>query len=210
MRTPLAALRLGLDRARRAPDLAATRVVLSELDVSTDHTARMVQQLLLLGRLDPDQHQGIDLEPLDLTEVTRDVCGAMADIALARNVIIELDAPDTPVIVDAQVELLAEAIGNLVDNALKASPARGVVRLKVTAAPPALSVSDDGPGIPASQRAAVFEHFVRGENASWPGSGLGLSIVRDVARLHRSRVSIVDTGSSRGTQITLTFDRPAA
>jgi len=206
LRTPLAALRLGLDRARRAPDLAATRAVLSELDISTDHTARMVQQLLLLGRLDPEQHAGIDLEPVDLGEVARDVCSAMADIASARNVNIELDAPDAPVIVQAQTELLAEAIGNLVDNALKASPACAVVRLKVTRGPPALSVSDDGPGIPVSRREAVFEHFVRGERTSWSGSGLGLSIVRDIAKLHRAHVSIADAAGARGTRITFEFE----
>ncbi len=206
LRTPLAALRLGLDRARRAPDLAATRAVLAELDLSTDNTARMVQQLLLLGRLDPEQHAGIDLESVDLSAVARDVCSAMADIALARNVNIELDAPDAPVIVNAQYELLAEAIGNLVDNALKASPTNGIVRLKVTGDPAALSISDDGPGIPESQREAVFEHFVRGERTTWPGSGLGLSIVRDIAKLHRAHVSIADVDDARGTRITFIFE----
>ena len=205
LRTPLAALRLGLDRARRSPDLASTRAVLSELDLSTDHTARMVQQLLLLGRLDPEQHVGIDLEPLDLCEVARDVCSAMADIAVARNVEIELDAPASPVTVQAQTELLAEAIGNLIDNALKASAPAAVVRLTVTAAPPALLVSDDGPGIPASQREAVFEHFVRGAQPDWPGSGLGLSIVRDIAKLHRAHVSIADGDNGRGTRVRFEF-----
>ena len=206
LRTPLAALRLGLDRARRAPDLASTRAVLSELDISTDHTARMVQQLLLLGRLDPEQHVGVELEPVDLSEVARDVCSVMADIAIARNVEIEFDAPDSPVTAKAQTELLAEAIANLVDNALKASPSGGVVRLKVTDEPPALQVSDDGPGIPEHQRETVFEHFVRGSQPDWPGSGLGLSIVRDIAKLHKARVSIAAADEGRGTRIAFEFE----
>jgi len=205
LRTPLAALRLGLDRARRAPDLAATRAVLLELDVSTDHTARMVQQLLLLGRLDPEQYAGSELQPVDLCEVARDVCSAMADIALARNVEIELRAPDGPVTVPGQSELLAEAIANLLDNALKASPARGLVQVTVVAQPPSLEVRDRGPGIPAHERESVFEHFVRGERATWSGSGLGLSIVRDIARLHRASVTIVDADDAAGTCVSFVF-----
>jgi two-component system sensor histidine kinase TctE len=205
LRTPLAGLRLGLDRARRAPDLASTRAVLSELDASTDHTARMVQQLLLLGRLDPEQTAGIDLQSVDLCEVVRDVCSAMSDIALARDVEIEFQAPDHPVVVRGQSELLAEAIANLADNALKASPARGLVRITVAADPPALEVEDHGRGIPVAERDAVFEHFVRGEHATWSGSGLGLSIVRDIAKLHRAGVSVSDVGNGTGTRIRFEF-----
>lgn len=207
LRTPLAALRLGLDRARRAPDLAATRAVLSELDVSTDRTARMVQQLLLLGRLDPEQHASTELQPVDLCEVVRDVCNALSDIALARNVEIEVHAPDHPAMVLAQAELLEEAIANLVDNALKASPPRGLVRVEVMGDALALEVSDDGPGIPAHERDAVFEHFVRGEQVSWSGSGLGLSIVRDIAKLHRARISISEAPGERGALIRFEFSK---
>lgn len=205
LRTPLAALRLGLDRARRAPDLAATRAVLSELDVSTDHTARMVQQLLLLGRLDPEQYASVELQSVDLCEVVRDVCSALSDIAVARNVEIEVHAPDRPVAVLAQSELLAEAIANLVDNALKASPQRGLVRLVVMSDASGLEIFDNGPGIPLHEREAVFEHFVRGERATWSGSGLGLSIVRDIAKLHRASISISDVPGQHGTRIRFEF-----
>jgi two-component system, OmpR family, sensor histidine kinase TctE len=205
LRTPLAALRLGLDRARRAPDLDATRAVLSELDVSTDHTARMVQQLLLLGRLDPEQYASVELQPVDLCEVVRDVCSALSDIALARNVEIEVEAPEHPVMVLAQSELLAEAIANLVDNALKASPPRGLVRLALASSAPGLEITDNGPGIPLHEREAVFEHFVRGEQATWSGSGLGLSIVRDIAKLHRATISISDAPTEHGTRIRFEF-----
>ncbi len=207
LRTPLAALRLGLDRARRAPDLAATRAVLSELDVSTDHTARMVQQLLFLGRLDPEQYTSVELLPVDLCEVVRDVCSALSDIALARNVEIEVHAPDHPVTVQAQSELLAEAIANIVDNALKASPPRGLVRVTVLSAPPGLEVSDNGPGIPSHERDAVFEQFVRGERATWAGSGLGLSIVRDIAKLHRASIAVFDETGASGIRVRFSFDK---
>jgi two-component system sensor histidine kinase TctE len=209
LRTPLAALRLGLDRARRSPDLASTRAILSELDHSTVHTARMVQQLLLLGRLDPEQRATVELQPLDLSDAVRDVCAAMSDIAVSLNVEIEVRAPDTAVVVPAQSELLAEAIANLLDNALKASPERGIVRITVTDDPPTFEVSDDGPGVPPQDRQAVFEHFVRSAQSAWPGSGLGLSIVRDIARLHGAQVAIVDSPEIRGARFRFTFKKPS-
>ena len=205
LRTPLAALRLGLDRARRSPDLESTRAVLSELDHSTDRTARMVQQLLLLGRLDPEHDESIELQPVDLCDAVRDVCAAMSEIAVSRNVEIEVRAPDAPIIVQAQSELLAEVIANLLDNALKASPEHGVVRITLASDPPAFEVSDDGPGIPRQDRAAVFENFTRSGQATWPGSGLGLSIVRDIARLHRAQVVIVDVHETRGARVRFAF-----
>ncbi len=123
-----------------------------------------------------------------------------------------MHAPEHPVVVPAQTELLAEAIANLVDNALKASPARGVVQLDVASVPPGFSVSDDGPGIPPPQREAVFEHFVRGEHAGWTGSGLGLTIVRDIAKMHRAQVSISAAAGERGTRVAFEFApaRPTA
>ena len=165
----------------------------------------MVQQLLLLGRLDPEQYASVELQSVDLCEVVRDVCSALSDIAVARNVEIEVHAPDRPVAVLAQSELLAEAIANLVDNALKASPPRGLVRLMVMSDASGLEIFDNGPGIPLHEREAVFEHFVRGERATWSGSGLGLSIVRDIAKLHRASISISDVPGQHGTRIRFEF-----
>jgi two-component system sensor histidine kinase TctE len=207
LRTPLAALRLGLDRARRAPDLESTRQVLREIDQSTDHTARLVQQLLLLGRLDPEQYASIELQPTDLRELVRDVCHVIADIAFAKGVDVELEVPDEPVVVQAQPELLSEAIANVVDNALNASARRGEVRIAVLRSPTRFVVLDEGPGIPAAAREAVFEHFARGAEPGWPGSGLGLAIVRDVARLHRATVALSDGARGQGLCVTFTFDR---
>ncbi len=75
----------------------------------------------------------------------------------------------------------------------------------MTAGPPGFSVSDDGPGIPPHQREAVFEQFVRGEQAGWSGSGLGLTIVRDIAKMHRAEVSISDADGGRGTRVAFEF-----
>ena len=206
LRTPLASLRLGLDRAHRAPDIEATRQILRDLDQSTEHTARLVQQLLLLGRLDPEQDASIDLQPVDLKETMRDVCQVIADLAFAKGVEVELHEADEDVIVLAQPELLAEAVANLLDNAINASSAGGMVQISVLASPPRFEVCDKGPGIPVSERETVFEHFARGSQSAWAGSGLGLAIVRDVARLHRANVRLADAPHGSGLCVQFEFD----
>ena len=84
-------------------------------------------------------------------------------------------------------ELLFEAIGNLLDNAIKFTPPGGVIRVELsgTDAEPVISVSDSGPGIPPDQRKSVLQRFYRADEArNVPGSGLGLSLVDAIVRLH--------------------------
>jgi two-component system, OmpR family, sensor histidine kinase TctE len=192
LRTPLTALRLGMDRARNSPDLASARAVLDELKQVTEHTGRLVQQLMLLGRLDPEGRADIDRTTVDLRDVARDVCGLFAEAALEQNVDLELQLPVAAVPVVAQADLLAEALANLIDNALKAAGHKGQVLVAVIESPPGLRVCDNGPGIKPSERALIFERYARGSRPRWEGTGLGLAIVRDVAMLHGACVTITD------------------
>ena len=192
LRTPLTALRLGMDRARNSPDLASARAVLDELMQVTEHTGRLVQQLMLLGRLDPEGRADIDRTTIDLREVARDVCGLFAEVALEQHVDLELQLPPAPVPVVAQADLLAEALANLIDNALKAAGRKGQVLVAVIESPASLRVCDSGPGIKPSERALIFERYARGSRPRWEGTGLGLAIVHDVAALHDARVMVSD------------------
>ena len=192
LRTPLTALRLGMDRARNSPDLASARAVLDELKQVTEHTGRLVQQLMLLGRLDPEGRGDIDRTTVDLREVARDVCGLFAELALEQHVDLELQLPPAPVTVVAQSELLAEALANLIDNALKAAGRKGQVLVAVIESPAGLRVCDNGPGIKPSERRTIFERYARGSRPRWEGTGLGLAIVHDVATLHGASVSVID------------------
>ena len=192
LRTPLTALRLGMARARNSPDLESTRAVLDELAQVTQHTGRLVQQLMLLGRLDPEARGDIDRAPVDLRDVARDVCGLFAEVALEQHVDLELQVPGTPVVVVAQSELLVEALANLIDNALKSAGRKGQVLVAVIASPPSLRICDNGPGIRPSERKLIFERYARGTRPRWEGTGLGLAIVQDVATLHGATVTITD------------------
>jgi two-component system sensor histidine kinase TctE len=208
LRTPLTALRLGMARARNSPDIETARAVLDELAQVTEHTGRLVQQLMLLGRLDPEGRSDVDRMPVDLREVARDVCGLFAEAALEQHVDLELQLPGIAVTVVAQSELLVEALANVIDNALKAAGRKGQVLVSVTESPPSLRVCDNGPGIKPSERRSIFERYVRGSRPRWEGTGLGLAIVHDIATLHGATVAVTD-GELGGACLAITFAPPA-
>ena len=165
LRTPLAGLQLGLARAAEAPDMATTRKVLAELDQATQRHARLVRQLLLLGRLDPEMRTGLDFVETDLVALAQAVGASYLDAAERHGVTLELAEPPLPVAARAHAELLSEALGNLLENALRYTPAGGRVLVSFDAAPPSIHVSDSGPGIRAEERGLVFERYVRGRDA---------------------------------------------
>lgn len=205
LRTPLTGLQLGLARAAEAPDLEATRRVLRELEQNTQRSARMVQQLLSLGRLDPELRGALDCLGTDLVALASDVGASFIDRAYDARIELELLAPPQPLVVPVQPELIAEALGNLIDNALRYTGAGGRVWIDFELSPPALRVNDSGPGVPEAQREQVFERFVRGPGARGDGSGLGLAIVREIAELHGARVSM-GVSEAGGACVTLRFN----
>ena len=209
IRTPLAGLQLGLSRAADAPDLGQARAVIAELQATTQRSARLLQQLLVLGRLDPEAAHDLAPATTDLVALAHDVGAAEMDRALARQIDLELLAPDMPVHVAAHADLLGEALGNLVDNALRYTPSGGKVLISVSATPPALAVDDSGPGIAPDERQTVQERFVRGAHGArhTEGSGLGLAIVREIAELHGATLEIGDSALG-GARLVLGFGEP--
>ena len=204
LRTPLAGLRLGLARAAEATDLPTSRQLLGELDRSTQRTARLLQQLLAIGRLDPEVRGGLDFVATDLVALAHDVGAAYMEFALDKHIDLELQAPAGPVLATVQPVLMSEALGNLLDNALRYTPHGGRVQISFDPDGPAIQISDSGPGIAADEREQVFQRMVRGRMAEGDGSGLGLSIVRDIAALHDANVTL-DPGPLGGTRVTLRF-----
>jgi signal transduction histidine kinase len=121
-------------------------------------------------------------------------------LAEDRGQQLELDLPALPFI-QADRHLLLEAFSNLVGNAIKFTPPGGLVEIRARTADdgPWVDVSDSGPGIPVDQRVAVTRRFYRVESSrSTPGSGLGLSIVSAIARLHGYTLEVAD--SERGAR----------
>ena len=204
LRTPLAGLQLGVTRAAEAGDLHSSREVLGELGHTVQRTARLVQQLLALGRLDPEVRGDLAFVPTDIVALAHDVGSTFLESAAAKSIALELDGPGAPVIAPLQPELFSEALGNLLDNALRYTPGGGQVLIGFDTAPPAIHVSDTGPGVPDELRDTVFDRFVRGRHVEGQGSGLGLAIVRDIVALHGATVTL-GRSASGGACVTIRF-----
>ncbi|AYH45729.1 sensor histidine kinase [Azoarcus sp. DN11] len=207
LRTPLTGLRLGLARAVDAPDAESMRAVLHELGGTTQRTARLVQQLLALSRLDPEVRADLRLADVDLAALAREVGETYLDAALEKGIELEFESAATTITVKGLPDLLGEALGNLIDNAIRYTPAGGRVLISVSPSPVTVRLEDSGPGIDGDERDAVFERFVRGRTSTGEGSGLGLAIVKEIAALHGARVSLADSALG-GACVAIIFPDP--
>ncbi len=174
LRTPLAVLTAHVDTLE---DRAVAKALRDDIDVM----AHLVEQLLRVARAEVLLVD--DDEKTDLAGVARDVCAYLAPMVIRMNRRLEVDAPETPVPVRGQEDAVFHAVRNLVDNALRHTPAGTTVTVTIAEHPPRLSVRDHGPGVPADQRDAVFRRFWRADRRV-QGAGLGLSIVQRTMHAH--------------------------
>jgi two-component system, OmpR family, sensor kinase len=194
LRTPLAALKLQVQLAERAPDEAQRAAALEDVSSGLERATRMVQQLLTLARLEPGSPFASAAGRVSLGEL---VGAAVADHAvLAETKGIDLGATtvDPHAQVQGDVEALGTLLANLVDNAIRYTPRGGRVDLSagVDEGRPYLEVTDSGAGIPEEERERVFDRFYRREGTGEPGTGLGLAIVKAIALRHRAEVALAD------------------
>lgn len=201
LRTPLTAVTLQAQLAQRAngPERDAA---LARLEAGVKRASHVVAQLLALARLDPEA-AGAPARPLDLAQLVRNVGDELRPLAERSQLALEIETPARACLAGHEAALHM-ALTNLVDNALRYTPAGAVrVALDQEADSWTLRVSDTGPGIPADERERVFDRFYRGRDSTAPGSGLGLAIVREVARLHGGSVHIAEAAPGRGTTVVL-------
>lgn len=210
LRTPLTGLQLGVARAAEAPDLQQARAILDEVGRTTQRAARLVQQVLALGRLDPELRTGLELVEVDLVPLAREVGESYLDAALEKGLDLEFTSELASLAARGQPDLLSEALGNLIDNAIRYTPRGGTVEISVRCDADSawLEVSDSGPGVPAHERERLFQRFVRGSSADAGGSGLGLAIVKEIASLHGAQARI-DQSLLGGARVTIRFARDA-
>ncbi len=180
IRTPLAVINAQAHVMARSQSDVERMQAQAHLEQAIARTSHLAQQLLDLAALDEAQRP--EPRDLDVAQWLRGVLAQAAPGAMARQIELSLDAPDS---LFARLDLPAlESIAhNLIDNAVRYTPSGGnvAVGLQRTGAVLHLSVQDDGPGIPAAERPQVFERFYRGAGHAANGSGLGLSIVRQAA-----------------------------
>jgi two-component system, OmpR family, sensor histidine kinase MprB len=199
LRTPLTSLRTNLDLLLQADASgglgdAARRELLDDVGSQIEEMSTLVGDLIELAR---DEPLRAVVEQVDLAEV---VHRAVAR-ARRRGTSLDFDVDTEPWWVIGESASLERAVTNLLDNAVKWSPPGGTVRVRLNHG--TLTVDDQGPGIAPGDRERVFERFYRSEESrSMPGSGLGLSIVRQVTERHAGNVR-VDESEDGGTRMVM-------
>ncbi len=209
LRSPLTALGLQAQLAERAGNDADRASALAELRGGLARATRMVEQLLALAREEPGVTER-PFAPVALATIARSVVGTFAPLAAAKSIDLGLERADDAT-VPGDADALTTLLANLVDNAIRYTPAGGRIDVLVEAHPvPKLTVRDDGPGVPSSARARLFERFVRGSDAAAPGSGLGLAIVQRIAVRHGATATLADGIDGRGLAVVVAFAAAAA
>ena len=146
-------------------------------------------------------------EPLEVTRVLQETIDLYEDLADARGVHLTMEPPATGLTVNADYPRLRQALANVVDNAVKYTPAGGNVTVRAESRHGAVAfvVRDTGPGIPDNQRGRIWERLYRGEAGEKErGLGLGLSLVRAVVEAHGGRAE-VESSPGQGSTFTLLF-----
>ncbi|MEA2322119.1 MAG: hypothetical protein QOD81_1969 [Solirubrobacteraceae bacterium] len=213
LRTPLAVMRAELDVTLRGDLSPEERPVLESVRQEVDHMSRTVDNLLTLAQVDEGRLQ-ILTTPVRLRAAIASAVRPLLPLAADRSVRLKVEdrLGDGDGIVHADAQRVHQVLTNLVENAIKFSPAGEEVRVVAwrSGAEVAVTVADAGPGIPAGAREHVFERFFRLDAArgrAQGGSGLGLSICRDIAEAHGGRVWV---DSKEGAGSAFTFALPSA
>jgi len=202
LRTPLAALKLQVELAERAPDSATRAVALAELEDGVDRASHLVEQLLAMAWLEPEA-LAKNFADCDLVALAKDGIVARAALAADRRIDLGL-AREAVVHARGDAASLSMLLANLLDNALRYTPEGGRIDVAIDydAGHAVLTVADNGPGIPAGDRERVFDRFHRGSNAAdvpgKSGSGLGLSIVRRIVDAHGATIMLDAGADGRG------------
>jgi signal transduction histidine kinase len=207
LRSPLTAVSLELQLLDRAPDDGARREARRNLGAAVERAIHLVEQLLTLARSEP-RHAASPLSSIELGQAAADGIADAHSLALTRSIDLALESQ--PAMVQGDREALRILIRNLVDNAVRYTPAGGHVRIITRAGEggATLEVIDSGPGIPAADRERAFDRFYRRANSPEGGSGLGLAIVKAIADRHGARVYL-DDAAGGGLKVTVKFP-PAA
>jgi signal transduction histidine kinase len=192
LRTPIAILQTRLESLSLGPD--ARRVLEDVARLST-----LADQLLDLQRV----NQQVDpLSDVDIVAVGRMVVADLAPLAIAAGYELSFETAAESIHVRGDQGSLERALTNLIQNAIEHGGRRGLIAVRVHR-PATIAVSDDGPGIPSTDRARVFEPFYR-VHGRGRGAGIGLNLVQEIVRRHGGQVAISESPAG-GACVKMTF-----
>jgi two-component system sensor histidine kinase QseC len=204
LRTPVAAIRAQAQVARGSVSDAERLHALDNVIAGCDRAAHLVDQLLVLARL--DRPADGEAASCGLRAAAVEALAEVAPYAVAKGVRLEL-APGVEVKVSGHAALLRVMLRNLIDNAARYSPAgtRVDVRVERAGKRAQITVADEGPGISPAESDRVFERFYRGLGTGTEGTGLGLSIVKRIADMHGASLRLSPASGTKGLAVTLAF-----
>lgn len=191
LRTPLAALKVQAQVALRSPEAPMREKALQQINSAADRAGHLVEQLLRLARLDPQQRLENPVA-VSMNAVVREAMSSVLGAPAGRDRRVVEALPSADVVVRGDPELLRIALRNLLDNAVRYTRAGDSVRIALESVGDEVTVlvHDSGPGVTAEVARRLGERFYRGGDNSTEGSGLGLAIVRRIAELHGARLSV--------------------
>ena len=208
LRTPLTRIRGQLERAgNRQRDSASDQSLIEDTMAELDGVLRTFASLTRISQIEASDQRAA-FRTVDLTRIASEVVELFDAAAEERGAHLSFIG-EKPVLVTGDRDLLFDTIANLVDNAIKHGREAGRVSVEVVPSDGGgvVSVADDGPGLPAEEHANVFKRFYRLQRSrGTPGSGLGLSVVAAVARLHGANIAMVD--NQPGLKFRLRFPAP--
>lgn len=206
MKTPLTGLRMQAELAAAETEPQQLRRSAEQIARSAEQASHLIQQLLNLARAESSHDEVHRFEPVDLQELAREAARDWVPRAMAKGVDLGYEAVDGTLPIDGVPLLLRQMLDNLIDNAIKYTPAGGQVTIRAIAAEHyRLDVVDSGIGVPPEDRQRVFERFYRVLGTGQEGSGLGLPICAEIAELHRAAILLQAGDNDKGTCVTVVF-----
>jgi two-component system OmpR family sensor kinase len=207
LRTPLTALHLQMGMLSRAANEAERDDAMENLSAGMQRAIRLVEQMLSLARQEP-RVQPVRA-PIPLADIAREVVAELVPLADAKQIDLGI-SNSQPVTVLGDPDALRTLTRNLVDNAVRYTPAGGRVDVSVENSggrgdQAVLKVVDNGPGIPADERSRVLDRFYRRPGTSPPGSGLGMAIVKAIADAHGATLELESGAEDRGLAVSVRF-----
>jgi signal transduction histidine kinase len=217
LKTPLTILKGELELLGRVPqNNPELSLGLESARAEINRLIRLVHDLLLLARLEAGQDP-LTMTLVRLDEVLTNVVSRLQKLANTKDVriksMLSADNPDRDLdaVIMGDEELVESMVENFVENAIKYSPVGALVTVQLLSRAGGLEVliGDEGPGVPEEQRQKMFERFSRGQSSSTSvqGSGLGLSIAAEIARIHAVHIELAAGQDGRGTSVRLSFQR---
>ena len=205
LRTPITGMQAQLDLLVAEPAAQPIKHRLTTLQESIRQLAHSANQLLTLARVDPTVNIAARNQTVELKAIASEVVARFFDRALQGGLDLGVDARTATVIADPA--LLDDLLSNLVDNALKYTPAGGSVTVSTGSSDgkPFLEVEDTGAGIPETERQRARSRFYRLPNSPGHGSGLGLAIVDEIAQLYGATLTLASGADGRGLKVTVRF-----